>query len=332
MLRSGTLDPTSIRRGLEVIERNVRAQTQLIGDLLDVSRIIPGQLRLEVSPIGVVPVVEAGVEAVRPSAEAKEIALGLELAAELPAIMGDPDRLQQVVWNLVSNAVKFTPQCGRIDVRLRKEGSCLSLSVTDDGKGIEPEFLPHVFDRFRQADGTSTRRHGGLGLGLAIVRHLVELHGGTVHADSDGDGLGSTFTVRLPVRAVQVTARENERSTPVPAVSSTVDQPLLGVSVLAVDDEADARELIATVLEQAGARTITVSTAEEALEVLRHDRPDVLLSDIGIPGSDGYSLMRRVRDLPPERGGKLPAAALPAHSRPADARRGFEAGVHSDAA
>jgi len=322
MLRSGTLDPTSIRRGLEVIERNVRAQTQLIGDLLDVSRIITGKLRLEVSPIAVVPVVEAGVEAVRPSAEAKEIALGLELPAELPTIMGDPDRLQQVVWNLVSNAVKFTPQCGRIDVRLRKEGSCLSLSVTDDGKGIEPEFLPHVFERFRQADSTSTRAHGGLGLGLAIVRHLVELHGGSVQAESAGLGHGSTFTVRLPLTApLEGTPRPKPAAEP-----ADPDVRLDGVRVMVVEDETDVRDFLRISLLQYGAEVTAFATTADALIAVEAERPDVLVSDIGMPGEDGYSFIRRVRALGPDRGGQVPAAALTAYVKGEDGQRVLSAG------
>jgi PAS domain S-box-containing protein len=326
IIRGGKLDAARFIRGLDVIERNGRAQAAIIDDILDVSRIIAGKLRLELDAIDLAAVVQAAMDTVRPAAEAKGILL--EWKSDLPdkRFTGDPDRLQQIVWNLLSNAIKFTPKGGRVAITTSQIESHVEIRVSDSGQGIAPEFLPHVFDRFRQADGTSTRRHGGLGLGLAIVRHLVELHGGTVHADSKGDGQGSEFTVCLPVRAVQVPARETDRSTPAPALTPSIDLPLLGVSVLAVDDEADARELIATVLEQAGARAITVSTAEEALDVLTRDRPDVLLSDIGIPGSDGYSLMRRVRDLPTEMGGSIPAAALTAYSRAEDARRAFEAG------
>jgi CheY-like chemotaxis protein len=326
IIRGGKLDAARFMRGLDVIERNGRAQAAIIDDILDVSRIIAGKLRLELDAIDLAAVVQAAMDTVRPAAEAKGILL--EWKSDLPdkRFTGDPDRLQQIVWNLLSNAIKFTPKGGRVGITTSQIDSHVEIHVSDTGQGIAPDFLAHVFDRFRQADGTSTRRHGGLGLGLAIVRHLVELHGGTVHADSKGDGQGSEFTVRLPVRAVQVPARETDRSTPPPAMTPSIDLPLLGVSVLAVDDEADARELIATVLEQAGARTITVATAEEALDVLTRDRPDVLLSDIGIPGSDGYSLMRRVRDLPAELGGGIPAAALTAYSRAEDARRAFEAG------
>ena len=322
MLRSGTLDQAAIRRGLEVIERNVRAQTQLIGDLLDVSRIITGKLRLEVSRIALAPVVEAGVEAVRPSADAKEIALHVEVPPEVPTITGDPDRLQQVVWNLVSNAVKFTPQGGRIDVRLRGEGSSVSLSVTDNGKGIEPEFIPHVFERFRQADSTSTRAHGGLGLGLAIVRHLVELHGGTVHAESAGAGHGSTFVVRLPLALAGPEA-------PAPEGRAKDDEPevrLDGVRVMVVEDETDVRDFLRVSLVQYGAEVTVFATTAEALLAVEQERPDVLVSDIGMPGEDGYTFIRRVRALGPDRGGQVPAAALTAYAKGEDGQRVLSAG------
>jgi PAS domain S-box-containing protein len=320
MLRSGTLDPAAVHRGLEVIERNVRAQTQLIGDLLDVSRIITGKLRLEVSPIAVVPVVEAGVEAVRSSAEAKEITLGMELPSEMPTIVGDPDRLQQVVWNLVSNAVKFTPQGGRIDVRLRQDGSFLSLSVTDNGKGIEPEFIPHVFERFRQADSTSTRSHGGLGLGLAIVRHLVELHGGTVYAESGGLGEGSTFTVRLPL-----TTPLQGPAAPKPEPADP-DVRLDGVRVMVVEDEQDVRDFLRMSLVHYGAEVTAFETSADALVAVEAQRPDVLVSDIGMPGEDGYAFIRRVRALGPDRGGQVPAAALTAYAKGEDGQRVLSAG------
>jgi PAS domain S-box-containing protein len=322
MLRSGTLDEPSILRGLEVIERNVRAQTQLIGDLLDVSRIITGKLRLEVRRIEIVPVVEAGVEAVRPSAEAKEIELRVDIASDVPAITGDPDRLQQVVWNLVSNAVKFTPQKGRIDVHLRAEGACLVLSIADNGKGIEPEFLPHVFERFRQADSTSTRAHGGLGLGLAIVRHLVELHGGTVQAESGGAGQGATFTVRLPLSAPpDAPASEEASRQPVDP-----DVRLDGVKVMVVEDETDVRDFLRVSLVQYGADVSTFATTAEALPAVESERPDVLVSDIGMPDEDGYAFIRRVRALGPERGGQVPAAALTAYAKGEDGHRVLSAG------
>jgi PAS domain S-box-containing protein len=326
IIRGGKLDPARFMRGLDVIERNGRAQAAIIDDILDVSRIITGKLRLELDAIDMVSVVQAAMDTVRPAAEAKDIQI--EWRSDLPdkRFTGDPDRLQQIVWNLLSNAIKFTPKGGRALIETLQIDSHIEIRVTDTGQGIAPDFVAHVFDRFRQADGTSTRRHGGLGLGLAIVRHLVELHGGTVHAESDGEGKGSTFTVRLPVRAVQVPQRAETPSRPPARVAASDEHPLAGLSVLAVDDEADARELIATVLEQAGARAITAGTADEALAALVRDKPDVLLSDIGIPGSDGYSLMRRVRDLPPHQGGAIPAAALTAYSRVEDARRAIEAG------
>jgi CheY-like chemotaxis protein len=296
----------------------VRAQTQLIGDLLDVSRIITGKLRLEVHPIAVVPVIEAGVDAVRPSAEAKEITLAVDIPAEVPTISGDPDRLQQVVWNLVSNAVKFTPQGGRIDVSLAREDSCLRLTVTDNGKGIEPEFLPHVFERFRQADSTSTRAHGGLGLGLAIVRHLVELHGGTVQAESAGAGGGSSFIVRLPLAPLEQAPADGD--------DAADDVRLDGVRVLVVEDESDVRDFLRVSLVHYGADVHVFATTAEALDAVESERPDVLVSDIGMPGEDGYSFIRRVRALGPDRGGQVPAAALTAYAKGEDSHRVLRAG------
>src|SRR5688500_4846090 len=267
MLRSGNLDQPSILRGLEVIERNVRAQTQLIGDLLDVSRIITGKLRLEVRPIALAPVVEAGVDAVRSSAEAKEITVALDLPGGLPQVLGDPDRLQQVVWNLVSNAVKFTPQQGRIEVKLAKRDSHIALQVRDSGKGITADFLPFVFDRFRQADSTSTRSHGGLGLGLAIVRHLVELHGGTVHAASGGDGTGAVFTVQLPLMAPSETGEEHPGA-PATDAGASGDVRLDGLKVLVLEDENDVRDFLSVSLVQYGAEVSAFATTAEALQAI----------------------------------------------------------------
>ncbi|HET6898301.1 MAG TPA: ATP-binding protein, partial [Vicinamibacteria bacterium] len=262
-------------------------------------------------------------EAAAPSAPLAGVdVLVVDLASELPTIAADPDRLQQVVWNLVSNAVKFTPQGGRIEVRLRKEGSCLRLSVTDNGKGIEPEFLPHVFERFRQADSSSTRPHGGLGLGLAIVRHLVELHGGSVDVASAGEGKGATFTVHLPLH-------EGESVPEVPrrAEAAAPSAPLAGVDVLVVEDEPDARDLIRTMLEQLGAGVVTASSAREGLAALdQRSSLQVLLSDIEMPGIDGYSFLRAVRERPVDRGGQIPAAALTAYARPEDRDAALRAG------
>jgi PAS domain S-box-containing protein len=328
IIRSGKLDPTKLQKGLDAIERNGRAQVAIIDDILDVSRIITGKLRLEMSAMDLPALIRTALDTVRPAADAKEI--GIDLRIDLPraSYSGDPDRLTQIVWNLLSNAIKFTPKGGEVTITLAQVASHLELSVKDTGQGIPADFLPHVFDRFRQADGTSTRRHGGLGLGLAIVRHLVELHGGTVHADSPGEGQGSAFTVCLPVRAVQAdsTAASIDGATRRTTIPPPHEQTLLGLTVLVVDDELDARELIATVLEDAGARTLSATTANEALEFLRRDKPDVLLSDIGLPVEDGYALMSRVRALPPEQGGLTPAAALTAYSRAEDARRAISAG------
>jgi PAS domain S-box-containing protein len=326
IIRGGKLDAARFMRGLDVIERNGRAQAAIIDDILDVSRIITGKLRLELDAIDLPAVVQAAIDTVRPAADAKNIKL--EWSSELPSqrYSGDPDRLQQIVWNLLSNAIKFTPKDGHVEIATSQINSHLEIRVSDSGQGIDAAFLPHVFDRFRQADGTSTRRHGGLGLGLAIVRHLVELHGGTVHVDSPGEGLGATFTVRLPVRAVQVPARAPREALPSRLSPRLQNQPLAGLSVLVVDDEPDARELIATVLEQAGARALVAGGTQAALELLAREQPDVLLSDIGMSGSDGYALMREVRSLSPERGGLIPAAALTAYSRAEDARQAIESG------
>jgi len=327
IIRGGRLDPARFMRGLDVIERNGRAQAAIIDDILDVSRIITGKLRLELDAIDLLAVVQAAIDTVRPAADAKNIRL--HWTSELPSqrYSGDPDRLQQIVWNLLSNAIKFTPKDGHVEIITNQINSHIEVSVVDSGQGIDPTFLPHVFDRFRQADGTSTRRHGGLGLGLAIVRHLVELHGGTVEVDSPGEGLGATFTVRLPVRAVQVAPREPPEAIPsLPEAAGVQNQALAGLTVLVVDDEPDARELITTVLEQAGARTVTAGGAESALELLARERPDVLLSDIGMSGADGYDLMRQVRALSPEQGGRIPAAALTAYSRAEDARQAIDSG------
>jgi PAS domain S-box-containing protein len=325
MLRSGNLDQAGILRGLEVIERNVRVQTQLIEDLLDVSRIVTGKLRVEVRPIELVPVIEAGLEAVRPSADAKDIQVVVDLEPRDARVLGDPDRLQQVVWNLASNAVKFTPRGGRVNVALRQTDSHVVLTVTDTGKGIPADFLPHVFERFRQADSTSTRKYGGLGLGLAIVRHLVELHGGTVSAESAGPDQGAVFTVRLPLlEAARPPAERGAGSAAAPEAGAPVT--LDGVRVLLVDDETDSREFLSMSLRECGAHVTALGSAEEAVKALQTHRPDVLVSDIGLPGEDGYALIRRVRALGAERGGQVPAAALTAYAKGEDTTRALSAG------
>jgi CheY-like chemotaxis protein/anti-sigma regulatory factor (Ser/Thr protein kinase) len=319
MLRSGQLDVETTRRAVETIDRNAHVQNQLISDILDVSRIMAGKLRLTMKPISLIDVVSAALDTVVPAAQAREVTLEQELDPAAASLSGDADRLQQVVWNLVSNAIKFAPRGGRVTLRLRRLEALSELSVADDGPGIRPEFLPYVFERFRQADSSSTRPHGGLGLGLAIVRHLVELHGGTVDAANRTDGrTGAVFTVRLPRAPVVPSVALPPSETPQPASDRSVwlesAPPLEGLRVLVVDDEPDSRDMVATVLELAGAEALVAGTAAEGLSILIRERPDVLLSDLEMPGEDGYSLVRRVRALPPDSGGLTPAAALTAYA------------------
>jgi PAS domain S-box-containing protein len=323
LLRSGELDPTASQRAIETIERNAKAQTQLISDILDVSRIISGKLRLEVRPVDVPPVIEAALDSVRPAADAKGISVDAFVEPTIGPVSGDPDRLQQVVWNLLSNAIKFTPRGGRVQVRLHRRGGQIEVLVSDTGAGISTEFLPHVFERFRQADASSTRRHGGLGIGLSIVKHLVELHGGTVQATSEGPGRGATFGVRLPALGAEAPDLEHDRrrrSGEAEGASATLPS-LEGVRVLAVDDEDSARDLIAAILTRRGAQVRTVASATEAIAAFESFAPDVVVSDIEMPGENGYSLIRRIRALPPERGGNTPAAALTAYARMEDRMR-----------
>jgi signal transduction histidine kinase len=335
VLRSGKVDAPTTERALEAVERNARAQAQLISDLLDVSRIITGKLRLELRPVELSRILDAALDSVRPAAEAKEIHLHIVPGQVAGPFVGDPDRLQQVFWNLLSNAIKFTPQGGTVEVRLRHtpEGNpptpqMAELAVTDTGMGIRPDFLPYVFDRFRQAESTTTRHHGGLGLGLSIVRHLVELHGGTVAVESQGEGQGTTFTVRLPVRLGAESARIERRAGEPDTGSNLVNdcELLAGLHILVLDDEADARELLLTALEQCGARVTAVSSVPELLEALDRETFHVLVSDIGLPGEDGYSMIRKVRARGAVRGGNLPAAALTAYARTEDRVRALSAG------
>jgi PAS domain S-box-containing protein len=332
LLRTGKLDEEDCDRALETIERNALSQAHLIEDLIDVSRIISGKLRLDVRPVEPVSVIDAAIDTVRPAADANKIRLQVVLDPKAGPVSGDPDRLQQVVWNLLSNAVKFTPKEGRVQVRLERVNSHVEITVSDTGKGIKGEFLPHVFERFRQADSTLTRSRGGLGLGLAIVRHLVELHGGTVHAYSPGEEQGATFTVKLPLMIVhdeeRFPTRTQERMHPTARYDAPFECPpsLDGLRVLVVDDEADARQLLVAVLAQCKAEVTTVASVAEALEALEQLRPDVLVSDIEMPGEDGYSLIRKLRAMEAERGGHIPAAALTAHARVEDRMRALSAG------
>jgi PAS domain S-box-containing protein len=320
------------QRGLETVVRNAKLQSQLIDDLLDVSRIISGKMRLDVQATDLAAVIDAAVEAIRPAAEAKQIQVRRVLDPFAGPVTGDPVRLQQVVWNLLSNAVKFTSKGGTVEVRLERVNSHIEILVADNGAGISPEFLPYVFDRFRQLDASTTRRHGGLGLGLAIVRHLVELHGGTVRVKSPGDGQGSTFIVALPLSIAHLTPAEGERIHPVAEIddkdpcSEDSNLDLRGIRILVVDDEPDARETLRQILEHCNGEVETADSAAEAIRKLEAWRPDVLLSDIGMPGEDGYELIRRVRELPPERGGRTPSAALTAFARGEDRRRALRAG------
>jgi PAS domain S-box-containing protein len=329
LLRGGGLGGEAAVKALETIERNARSQSQLIDDLLDVSRIVTGKLRLDGVPVDPHTFIDAAVESVRPAAEAKGVRLQKLIDTGVETVMGDPARLQQVVWNLLTNAVKFTPRGGRVQVRLERVNSQVEIAVTDTGAGIDPEFLPHVFERFRQADQKTTRQHGGLGLGLAIVRHLVELHGGSVRANSGGEGAGSTFTVALPVAPIH--RREEAGARAHPAARDTLPahecpERLDGLRVLVVDDEADARGLLAEGLGQCGAKVTAASSAREALEAMAGEKFDALVSDIGMPGEDGYELIRRVRALPADRGGRTPAVALTAYARTEDRLRAMRAG------
>lgn len=320
LLQKRQLDPAAVARGLEIIERNAKSQAQLVEDLLEVSRLIRGKVRLIVRPIELASVIRSAMNTVVLAAEVKHIKL--EFIAEFPAtVSGDADRLQQVVWNLLSNAIKFTPEGGRVEVRLsvasNQPSPCVEIAVSDTGQGICPKFLPYVFDRFRQADSSTTRVQGGLGLGLAIVRQLVELHGGTVAVSSPGLGQGTTFTVRLPQASVENQPNHPKIAAQLPTDLSVDEFPVLdGLRVLVADDEADAREFVETVLKQCGASVTVAASVAEAVAAFKDMQPDILVSDIGMPEEDGYELLRQVREL--EVGQEVPAIALTAHSRVED--------------
>ncbi|HSF24619.1 MAG TPA: response regulator [Blastocatellia bacterium] len=324
LLREGALDEATAQRAIHTIERNTKSLAEIINDLLEVSRIITGKLKLDVRPVELGSVIEAALEVVRPAIDAKDIDLHVSLEPAVDPVLGDSSRLQQIVWNLLSNAIKFTPIRGRVEVRLEKIGSNASITVSDNGAGIAEAFLPYVFDRFRQADSTFTRKHGGLGLGLAIVRHLVEIHGGSVAANSPGEGKGATFVVTFPLVETEATCGTRP-GTPGPLGNgATLD----GLRVLIVDDEPDARELLSAMLEQWGAKVTAVATAAEAINCLGvdHALPDVLVSDLGMPIEDGFELISKVRAREPERGGRIPAIALTAYARSEDRARALAAG------
>ncbi|BAY31697.1 PAS/PAC sensor hybrid histidine kinase [Nostoc carneum NIES-2107] len=352
LLRNRKLDEKAIARALETIERNARLQEQLIEDILDVSRIIRGKLVLNICPVNLVSVIETAVETVRLQAEAKNIAFEFAIPAIAPTdkanippnkdnnghfslakhlaspfmVSGDPDRLQQVVWNLLSNAIKFTPENGRVDITLSTDNNYAQIQVSDTGIGIKPDFLRYVFDRFRQADGSTTRSHTGLGLGLAIARHLVELHHGNIYADSPGEGQGATFTVKLPLLAAKQPPKP-EKAEIVESVSLP-KLPLNNVQLLVVDDDTDTRLFLSAALQQSGATVRAVSSVNEAILAIQEYAPEILISDIGMPEEDGYTLIRKVRLLEAEKGGQIPAIALTAYAREEDSTEAIAAGFH----
>jgi PAS domain S-box-containing protein len=317
LLQTRQFDPQSTTRALQIIERNAKLQAQLIEDLLDVSRILRGKLVLNVAPVNLITTIQAALETMELAASAKGIQIQTQLTP-VGLIQGDAGRLQQVVWNLLSNAIKFTPTGGRVEVSLERVSHYAQIQVKDNGKGIIPEFLPYVFDYFRQADSSTTRQFGGLGLGLAIVRHLTELHGGAVAVESPGEGRGATFTVKLPLNEVV-------RETP-SLKGQEAEQDLKGVRILVVDDEADMQQLAALILESVGANVQVAASATEALGWLAAFQPDLLLSDIGMPGMNGYELMRQVRARSPEKGGEILAIALTAYAGETNKQQAHQAG------
>lgn len=330
MMKTGNLDDSTAARALDTIERNAESQNQLIEDLLDFSRIISGKIRLDVGRVELDSLTEAAINVVRPAADAKGIRLQAVLDPRAGPVSGDPERLQQVLWNLLSNAIKFTPEGGRVQIRLARVNSSVEITVSDTGQGISAEFLPYVFERFRQADHTTTRQHRGLGLGLAITKHIVELHGGTIRAVSPGEGQGASFILRLPIMIVHdaeqfsdvATEQQSAAGEAQPAGLTRLD----GVRVLVVDDERDTRGLLVAILTQCGALVQVAATVADALEMLRLKKQDLLISDIEMPDEDGYSLIRRVRVLEEGQGGRIPAIALTAHARASDRLRALSAG------
>jgi PAS domain S-box-containing protein len=331
LLGSDMVDKEKYPKVFDTIARNAKSQAQLIDDLLDVSRIITGKLRLDVRALELAPIIEATVETVRPAAAAKDIEITLSLQPESGQVSGDPDRLQQLMWNLLSNAIKFTPRHGKVAVSLEEDDIQAEITVSDTGQGIKAEFLPHVFERFRQADSSTARKYGGLGLGLAIVRHLAELHGGTVQVESDGENLGSTFNVTLPALPSKTTQSPDgiEVATTKGVAFEGLSQlrpALNGLRVLIVDDEPDVRDFALMMFKECGAQAASASTSDEAMQIISNWKPDVLVADIGMPDEDGYALIRRVRSLPPDNGGRTPAMALTAYARTEDRVRILSAG------
>jgi PAS domain S-box-containing protein len=332
MLRSGRLDPDSSQHALEVIERNAWAQKQIIEDILDVSRVITGKLQLNLGPVDLITVVDAALDAVRPAMEAKEIKIETIISANLRLLSGDGDRLQQVVWNVLSNAAKFTPHGGKVEISVSQTATHVQLQVKDSGPGIDPTFLPHVFERFRQADGSITRTHGGLGLGLAIVRHLIELHGGTIAVANREDESGAIFTIRLPLPSGELRPEAILKSASL-LTDRQLEQPSLeGLRILVVDDETDTLDLIGMELTQHGAKITGVASAEAALEKLAGNNFDLLISDIGMPKTDGYELIRQIRRQEEGQGRKIPAVALTAYARVQDRMQAIIAGFSTHVA
>lgn len=308
MLIAGNLDEEKKQHALDTIKRNVRSQGQIIEDLLDVSRIIAGQMRLDLQPVNLAESIKAAIESVKPAADAKEIKLIEKFESDKILVMGDTNRLQQIFWNLLTNAVKFTPLQGGIEISLREIDSFAEIAVRDNGQGLSPDFLPFVFERFRQADGSSKRKHGGLGLGLSIVKNLVEMHGGTITAESEGKGLGTAFTIMLPLLMPQ--KKDQPKNQSINSFDKTMDVDMNGVRVLVVDDDADSREMLKFFLENHNAQIMTAASATEALAQFSDSKPDLLISDLGMPEMDGYDLIKQIRTFPEEDKSRTPAIAL----------------------
>lgn len=331
LLKSGNLDKTTATRALETIDRNAKSQAQLIEDILDVSRMITGKLHLHNDPVDIVSVINAAIDSVQLAIDSKDLRLAVTIDPSARHTVGDSNRLQQVVWNLLANAIKFTPPGGQIEVKVGRAGRYLEIRVSDSGQGISPEFLPFIFERFRQADGTTTRQHGGLGLGLAIVRHLVELHGGTIEAASQGEGQGATFTIRLPLAPLPQRSKERKAIGKAPAIDAAAAHfsslpSLEDVKVLLVDDDEDTLQLLGVMLTGSKANVQTACSVEAAMAVLEWFRPDVVVSDLAMPGEDGYALIKKLRAL--EDSENIPAVALTSYVRVEDRTRALSAGFN----